>query len=231
MGALWATSKWLIIFTVDCVCQGEVVVARFPVWPPEDLKTEHGASQSLVGRLLFGDGSQRMLAAMSVWICLLLIWRSHPVESLKTPMVQELIQSFLQVSTLVKASEATSSNLENMVTRIASQNLAARVQPVSTFQMAAILQSFVGESREVASLDIAISLYNGHPLVLSSDRTESGTGSVSLDSRKKAGSPQLAGAVHARSFRGCAAILPRCAIRFGCVWRSFFLQQSVLYGL
>ncbi|CAK9008227.1 unnamed protein product [Durusdinium trenchii] len=165
--------------------QGEIVVARFPSWPPEDLPERDG-TRSLEGLLLFGDGSQKMLAAATAWISLLLMWRHLPQDSLKTPTMQTMIGSFLQISTMVKAADALSSGLEAMVSRIASQNVASRVQPITTFQFAAILKAFVGPG-SCTSFDDCLQAYNGHPTVLSHDRGESGSGSIALDSRKKQG--------------------------------------------
>ena len=127
-----------------------------------------------------------MLAAATAWISLLLMWRHLPQDSLKTPTMQTMIGSFLQISTMVKAADALSSGLEAMVSRIASQNVASRVQPITTFQFAAILKAFVGPG-SCTSFDDCLQAYNGHPTVLSHDRGESGSGSIALDSRKKQG--------------------------------------------
>jgi hypothetical protein len=93
--------------------QGEVVVARFLQWPPGDLE-----DMSLDGVLLFGDGSQKMLAAITCWMALLMTWRHHGAECLQEQAVLGMIQSFLEISTIVKAMDARGGQLESVIDRI-----------------------------------------------------------------------------------------------------------------
>eukprot|EP00435_Cladocopium_sp_Y103_P048704 s1803_g14.t1 len=81
--------------------EGEVVVARFLQWPPDELD-----DMSLDGVLLFGDGSQKMLAAISCWVAMLMVWRHHGAECLQEKVVLGMIQSFLEIFTIVKAMDA-----------------------------------------------------------------------------------------------------------------------------
>ena len=118
-----------------------MVVARFEQWPPPEL-----SDGSCYGVLLFGDGSQKMLAAMTCWIALLMVWRGHAEDSLN----------------------------------IVQQNIAAKVQPISSLSWASILVSFHG-----ANVEEALAAYNGHPDVIAHDRNDSGAGSIALDGRKK----------------------------------------------
>ena len=154
------------------------MVARFNQWPPEDL----GGDGSLYGQLLFGDGSQKMLAAMTTWIALLLTWKHHGPEGLKNQFANSMVASFLRIPTTVKATEARGSPLEAVIGRIVSQNIAAKVQPITSFSWASILMQFGS-----GSFDEALTAYNGHPDVISHDHDNHGSGSIALDSRKKTG--------------------------------------------
>lgn len=161
---------------VSAVGQGEIVVARFPNWPPDELDEDH----SLYGVLLFGDGSQKMLAAMTAWICLLLTWRGHGPEALKNQYVNSMIASFLSITTTIRATEAHATPLEGIIQRIVAQNIAAKVQPITSFAWASILKSFAAPS-----LDDALQAYNNHPEVVAHD--DQGGPGISLDARKKQG--------------------------------------------
>ena len=179
-----------ILSTIGCgstcwaLSQGETVVARFDSWPPPDLPKRDDGENSLSAYLYFGDGSQKMLAAMSVWIALLLVWKSHGAESLKEGLVQSMLGSFLQIVTMIKASETLASSFEATLTRIANQNISARVQPISSFQWSCILQPFLNGASGM-TFEAAVAAYNAHPVVLAHDRNESGAGCVALDGRKK----------------------------------------------
>ena len=161
-----------------------MVAARFDAWPPppDMAPDEHN---SIAGVLQFGDGSQKMLAAMITWVCLLMVWKGHGPDALQSPLVQTMIKSFLAIPTTIKSTEATGNPLDAVLGRIAQQNVAARVQPISTFQWAGILVNFLDGDRE--SFDDMLQKYNSHPVVVSHDRGESGSGSVALDGRKKMG--------------------------------------------
>ena len=170
----------------SALSQGEMVVARFNTWPPPELPRHVHGDLSLSAYLYFGDGSQKMLAAMSVWIALLLVWKRHGPECLKDSLVQVMLESFLRIPTTIKASETMASSFEATLTRIANQNVSARVQPISTFQWSCILQPFLNGGSGM-TFDAAVAAYNSHPVVLAHDRNESGAGCVALDGRKKQG--------------------------------------------
>ena len=155
--------------------QGEMVVARFEQWPPAELP-----GGDFYGSLLFGDGSQKMLAAMTCWIALLMVWRGHGEDSVSHPSTLTMIASFLRITTMVKATEARGTALDGVINRIVQQNIAAKVQPITSFSWASILKAF-----GTNSFDDALTAYNGHPDVIAHDRNDSGAGSISLDGRKK----------------------------------------------
>ena len=163
-------------FALHTDCQGSIVVARFKQWPPEAL-----GAPSLYGHFLFGDGSQRMLAAMTTWIATLLVWEHHGPEALNNQYALGMISSFLRITTNVKATEARGSPLDGVVNRIVQQNIAAKVQPITSFAWAGILKAFG------ASFEESVAAYNNHPDVIAHDREEHGGGSIALDSRKKQG--------------------------------------------
>lgn len=156
-----------------------MVIARFLQWPPDDLGEE-----GVMFKLLFGDGSQKMLAAMTVWVAMLLVWKAHGKEGLSAPGVAGMITSFLKIGTTVRASETSGSPLESVINRIVSQNVNAKVQPISSFAWSSILRSLTGSE---TSFEEALTAYNRHPTVLAHDRGESGTGSIALDGRKRQG--------------------------------------------
>ena len=66
--------------------------------------------------------------------------------------------------------------------RIVAQNINSKVQPITSFGWAGILRELVGEN---ASFDDCLAAYNRHPEVMAHDREETGTGSISLDSKKR----------------------------------------------
>ena len=152
-------------------------MARFETWPPQDLDTD-----DLYGTLLFADGSQKVLAAFTVWVALILCWKKHDEDCLGSELVQSLICSLMWIPASVRASEVRGSQLDATIQRIVSQNSNAKVQPITSFGWAGILRGLLGES---ASFDECLQAYNRHPEVVAHDRAESGTGSISLDSRKR----------------------------------------------
>ena len=162
------------------------MVARFLQWPPEDLQDDN----SLYATLYFGDGSQKMLAAMTCWIALLLCWRHHGSEGLQDKFVQAMLTSFLSIPSIVKATDARSNQLESAINRIVAQNMAARVQPISSFAWSSILRTACASDRvQQTTFEEALQSYNSHPQVLAYERSSTGTGagSISLDSRKRQG--------------------------------------------
>ncbi len=163
--------------------QGEVVVARFLQWPPNDLE-----NMSLYSVLYFGDGSQKMLAAMTTWLAMLLCWRHHGSDSLQDGQVQGMIKSFLLISSIVKATDAKGNQLESVINRIVQQNVASKVQPISSFAWSSILKSVApGDRVRDSTFEEALQAYNNHPMVVSYERSESGMGSIALDGRKRQG--------------------------------------------
>lgn len=90
--------------------------------------------------------------------------------------------SFLRIPTMVKATEARGTVLDSVINRIVQQNIAAKVQPITSFGWASILKNFGNNSFEDA-----LSAYNGHLEVLAHDHNDSGAGSIALDGRKKQG--------------------------------------------
>ena len=83
-----------------------MIVARFEEWPPEPLDSNAYAT------LMFGDGSQKGLAAFVVWLSIILVWRNHEPDSLRDPLVQGLICSLMRIPTSVRASEVKGSHME-----------------------------------------------------------------------------------------------------------------------
>lgn len=152
-------------------------MARFEGWPPEPL-----CDSSIYAELMFGDGSQKGLAAFVVWLSIILVWRNHDADSLQDPLVQGLICSLIRIPTSVRASEVKGSHMEATIGRIVAQNVNSKVQPITSFGWAGILRELVGEN---ASFDDCMAAYNRHPEVMAHDREDTGTGSISLDSRKR----------------------------------------------
>jgi len=165
--------------------QGEVVVARFPNWPPNGLSEDN----SLFATLLFGDGSQKMLAAMTTWVAMLLCWPHHGSAALDEKTVSSMVASFLNIQTIVKATDCRGSHLEFVINRIVQQNVAAKVQPITSFGWSSILRSVSGSAERVqqTTFEEALQCYNNHPDVVSHDRADSGSGSIALDGRKRQG--------------------------------------------
>ena len=159
------------------------MVARFLQWPPTPLDTG-----SLFSVLYFGDGSQKMLAAMTTWLAMLLCWKRHGSEGLQAGQEQGMIKSFLEISSIVKATDAKANQLESVINRIVQQNIAAKVQPVSSFAWSSILKSVTPDNRvRDSTFEEALQAYNNHPMVVSYEREESGAGSIALDGRKRQG--------------------------------------------
>ena len=161
------------------------MVARFPNWPPNGLSEDN----SLFATLLFGDGSQKMLAAITTWVAMLLCWRHHGSAALDEKTVTSMVASFLNIQTIVKATDCRGSHLESVINRIVQQNAAAKVQPITSFGWSSILRSVSGSAERVqqTTFEEALQCYNNHPDVVSHDRADSGSGSIALDGRKRQG--------------------------------------------
>ena len=147
---------------------------------PEKADTMVDDRHRALGSLYFGDGSQKMLAAMTAWLGLLSLWEDTP-DAVSAPAVRSMIASFLAISTCLKGSVDNGNSLQAAISRIVKQNVDAKVLPVSSFQWCSILRSLGGDVK----LDDALLLYNSHPNVVAHD--ESGSGSITLDNRKKQG--------------------------------------------
>ena len=165
----------LVLFVAIFLSQADPVVARFETWPPPALPDD----KVVFGHLQFGDGSQRMLAAMMTWISLLITWKRHGDEALEHPLISGLISSLLRICTVIRASDTRATPMESMISRIVAQNINSKVQPVSSFGWAGILMQMGG------SFEDAVQQYNNHPSVQAFERGETGVGSISLDARKR----------------------------------------------
>ena len=200
-----------------------MVVARFDQWPPNDLAEDEICR--LYGTLYFGDGSQKMLAAMTCWIALLMVWRGHGEDALSNQFAQNMITSFLRIPTMVKATEARGTVLDSVINRIVQQNIAAKVQPITSFGWASILKNF-GNS----SFEDALTAYNGHPEVIAHDRNDSGAGSIALDGRKKQGVRNWMERTSANAFDEVLRSTHDLPFNLGPFGESFGLSQLCFLG-
>lgn len=148
---------------------------RFPSGHPPDL--EDGVALNLFS---FGDGGQKMLAAFSVFVSMVLTYKTCP-ECLKKPQVQTWVSSFLMVQTLCKTNEDPDSSMDAALSRIIKQNIDAKALPVSSLAWASIFQTF-GDSW---TLDECLDRYNGHPQVLAYESHDTGSGSIQLNGSKR----------------------------------------------
>ena len=123
-----------------------------------------------------------MLAAAVVWVALLLCWRKHPRDNLSHELVQALVCSLMRIHTIVRASDVKGTPVQAAISRIVKQNINSKVQPITSFGWAGILRDLLGGS---AGFEECLSTYNDHPEVQAHDRVETGSGSISLDSRKR----------------------------------------------
>ena len=71
-----------------------------------------------MGTLWFGDGSQKMTAAMMVLLALLML--DLPDAELADPQMLQLVSSLMRIRTLNPASTSSHSQLDAMVGRIAT---------------------------------------------------------------------------------------------------------------
>ena len=85
-------------------------------------------------------------------------------EGLQDGQVQGRIRSFLQISSIVKATDAKANQLESVINRIVQQNIAAKVQPVSSFAWSSTLKSVAPDNcvRD-STFEEALQAYNNHP--------------------------------------------------------------------
>lgn len=138
----------------------------------------------VVGSLLFADGSQKTLAGFTVWVALLIVWRSHK-DLIQDGQVVQLTSSLLCIPTIFRATEAVSGSLASTIGKIVKQNADSRVQPVSSLSWASILKAMQDEGGAI-TFDSAMEAYNSHPEVraLSDKSNEKGSGSIMLDKRR-----------------------------------------------
>lgn len=155
--------------------QGETVSLRLPCAP---LKSVNLA----LGCMYFNDGSQKTLAACTVWIALMLAARIPENQpDLTHPNVVALAASLLKIRTVLKGSSIHQDELDSAVARIVKQNVDAKVQPVSSLNWAAILKQLGDDAKD---FDAAMVRYNSHPEVVAFE-SSGGSGTISLDPKKK----------------------------------------------
>ena len=113
----------------------------------------------------------------------------HGSAALDEKTVSSIVASFLNIQTIVKATDCRGSHLESVINRIVQQNVAAKVQPITSFGWSSILRSVSGSAERVqqTTFEEALQCYNNHPDVVSHDRADSGSGSIALDGRKRQG--------------------------------------------
>ena len=199
--------------------QGEQMALRLPVDPSSSVD----ANQCAVGTLFFADGSQKMLAAFSTWLGVLSLWEDHR-DALQVPEVQSMLASFLAIPTCVKGSIDNSNTLEAAIGRIVKQNIDAKVLPVSSFQWSSVLRS-LGQD---VKLDQALQLHNAHPDVMAHD--DSGSGSITLDNRKKQGVQNWYEKTCPEALEVVLKSTHDLAFSFGCFGESFSLCNFAFLG-
>ena len=102
-------------------------VGRFPfACQPPPSKWSRRATRTM-GTLLFADGSQKCLAAFTVWIALLFTWKAYK-NMIQDGQVVQLVSSMLVLPTTYKATDAASSALQATIGKIVKQNADSRVQ-------------------------------------------------------------------------------------------------------
>ena len=143
------------------------------------------ANNFVLGTFWFGDGSQKTLAAMAVFIALLVTWKNHK-ELITDPQVVQLLSSLVVIPTIYKATDSATSGLQSTIGKIVKQNKDSKVQPVSSLQWCSILSAMKSDGGAI-SFDSAMDAYNQHPEVkaFSDNAAESGVGSIALDKRRK----------------------------------------------
>ena len=128
------------------------------------------------GSLYFGDGSQKGLAALGVWVALCLAAdlphnSSSPIDH---PNVKALAASLLRIRTVMRGASG-GPDVDSQISRIIKQNMDARVQPVSSLTWLSVLRN-MGEG---VGVDVLIQKYNQHPEVVAAGTT------LALDNKKK----------------------------------------------
>ncbi|CAJ1438354.1 unnamed protein product [Effrenium voratum] len=143
------------------------------------------------GILQFDDGSQKTLGAFMCWLGLIAVSKDFNKEDFQHHSLQLLIKSLLNIATVFK--EPTSfvgDPLDSLVARVVKQNSDAKVQPISSFQWAVLLQSLRASSDgdQPITLDEALKRYNEHPEVVAQGGKLtgflSGSGSMVIDQKK-----------------------------------------------
>ena len=165
--------------------QGELVSLRLPATSEQVDACCDGENVAL-GTLLFADGSQKTLAAFTVWLALLLVWRDFK-DSIEDPHVVQLIASLLVLQTTYKSMDANASSMQSAIGKIVKQNADSKVQPVSSLTWCSILSALQDDSDGTINFDTCMEAYNDHPEVRawSDNANETGAGSISLDRRRK----------------------------------------------
>ena len=120
--------------------QGETVSLRLPAETTE-VKASVDGNNVAFGTLSFSDGSQKTLAAMTVWLALLLTWERYPEQIVKPPVVQLISSLLLLLKTSYLASESVANGVDAAIHKIVKQNMDSRVQPVDSLTWASILSS------------------------------------------------------------------------------------------
>ncbi|CAE7238938.1 unnamed protein product [Symbiodinium sp. CCMP2592] len=202
-----------------CTIPGEQMVLRMP----SSTDATVDSSNRAVGTLLYGDGSQKMLAAFTAWIGLLSLWESEP-NVFDNDQVQGLIASFLSIPTCTKSSVESNDSLTATIGRIVKQNIDSKVLPVSSFQWNSILRSLKVEVK----LDVALRVYNSHPDVVAHD--ESGSGCVTLDNRKKQGVQNWFERTCDEALAVVLQSTHDLAFSYGCFGESFSLCNFAFLG-
>jgi hypothetical protein len=126
----------------------------------------------VIGRLLFGDGSARGVAAMIVWI--LILKNIDNMPGLSDIVVEDLVMSVLRIPTNFEE-HGDGSDRANLVAQAARQNQLAQVLPVNTLEWLSMSSQFTGidigtlkptkENRAliVTNLEAMLNAYNQLP--------------------------------------------------------------------
>ena len=145
------------------ILQGEVVSLRLP----ENLDLDKTGLRQ-VALLQFDEGGQKTLAGLINWLGLLAIMDKFEDEDFRAPGVQTLINSLLNIATIFKAG-GHEDPVDSMIGRVVKQNQDAKVQPISSFQWAVLLQKMFeagspGDPK--LTMETALQRYNTHPAVM-----------------------------------------------------------------
>ena len=107
----------------------------------------------IIGRLLFGNGSARGVAAMIVWILIVKNMDSISVD-IGNDRVEDLVMSVLRIPTNFEE-HGDGSAKANLVAQAARQNQLAQVLPVNTLEWLSMTLEFTGIDIGAASLNRA----------------------------------------------------------------------------